>query len=138
MNLLKLKIMKLKVIDKIIIVIFLLLILIQLGIVIFTKTDIENSNIVIKVDNKVQKVIPLNIQDKSEIYKFNFKDNVGYIEVKNGRVRMLEMDKEICPNAICSNTGWIDKSYQSIVCLPNKIVVTIEGIKEEEIDLQVY
>jgi len=44
------------------------------------------------------------------------------------------MNKEICPNAICSDTGWIDKGYQSIVCLPNNIVVTIEGNKDEGID----
>lgn len=138
MKLLKLKVMKLKIIDKIIIVTFIVLILVQLGIVMFTKTHIENSNIVIKVDNKVQEVISLNTQDKSEVYKFNFDKNIGYIEVKNGKVRMLEMNKKICPNAICSDTGWIDKSYQSIVCLPNKIVVTIEGIKAEKIDVQVY
>lgn len=51
---------------------------------------------------------------------------------------MLEMDKKICPNKICSNTGWINKSYETIVCAHNSILVTIEGTKEEEIDTQSY
>lgn len=38
------------------------------------------------------------------------------------------MDKRICPRKICSETGWIDKQYQNIVCLPNKILVKIESV----------
>lgn len=59
MKSLKLKIMKLKIIDKIIIAAFLLLITIQLGIVMFAKSNIDNSNVIIKVDNKIEKIIPL-------------------------------------------------------------------------------
>jgi len=51
---------------------------------------------------------------------------------------MLEMSKETCPNSICSDTGWIDKIYQSIVCLPNNIIVTIESVEEETIDAQSF
>lgn len=51
---------------------------------------------------------------------------------------MLEMDKKICPNAICSYDGWIDKGYQSIVCLPNNIVVIIEGVKDDSVDAQSF
>ena len=46
------------------------------------------------------------------------------IEIKEGKVRMLEAQ---CPNLQCVHQGWISKSYQSIVCLPNKMIVTIEG-----------
>lgn len=48
---------------------------------------------------------------------------------------MVEMNKEICPESICSETGWIDSFYQSIVCLPNGIIVTIEGSKWQVIDV---
>ena len=89
---------------------------------------------IISVDNKVIEEIPMNGLEESKIHEFNFEQNVGYIEIKNGKIRMIEMDKKICPQAICSDTGWIDKSYQSIICLPNKIIVTIEGNNEELID----
>ena len=46
------------------------------------------------------------------------------IEIKDGKIRMLEA---LCPNLQCVHQGWISKSYQSIVCLPNKMIVTIEG-----------
>lgn len=48
------------------------------------------------------------------------------------------MSKEICPNSICSDIGWIDNTYQSIVCLPNNIIVTIEGVEEDTIDAQTF
>ncbi len=130
------KILKLKILDKIVIIVLLIVSILPTGIVMLAKSNKENSNIVIKVDNKIEKNIPLDIKSESKIYEFNFNNNIGYLEVKDGKVRMIEMDKEICPNAICSDTGWIDKGYQSIVCLPNNIVVTIEGSKEDIIDAQ--
>jgi len=130
------KILKLKILDKIVIIVLLILSILPTGIVMIAKSNKGNSNIVIKVDNKVAKNIPLNTASKSKTYEFEFNGNIGYLEVKGGKVRMLEMDKEICPNAICSDTGWIDKGYQSIVCLPNNIIVTIEGSKDDVIDAQ--
>ncbi len=132
------KVFKLKILDKVIIAVLIIGSILPAGIVMLTKSNNGNSNIVIKVNNKVEKEIPLVYQNESKTYEFNFNNNIGYIEVKGGRVRMLEMDKVICPNAICSDTGWIDKGYQSIVCLPNNIIVTIEGSKSEEIDSQSY
>jgi hypothetical protein len=132
------KIFKLKILDKIILVVLVILSILPAGIIMLAKSNNKNSNIVIKVDSKVKKSIPLDNLKESKTYEFNFNNNIGYVEVKNGRVRMLEMNKVICPDAICSETGWIDKGYQSIVCLPNNIIVTIEGNKDEGIDAQSY
>ncbi|WP_096635782.1 NusG domain II-containing protein [Clostridium cochlearium] len=130
-----------KKLDKIFIIIIVILMIasiLPIGILMFSKSNNENRNIIIKVSGEVKKSIPLSNEGKSKIYEFDFDGNIGYIEVENGRVRMLEMNKEICPNAICSDTGWINKGYQSIVCLPNSIIVTIEGSKDEEIDTKTY
>lgn len=132
------KILKLKILDKIVIIVLLIFSILPAGLLILAKSNNQNSNIVIKVDNKVEKEIPLTNQKESKTYEFSFNNNIGYIEVKDGKVRMLEMDKTICPNAICSDTGWIDKGYQSIVCLPNNIVVTIESNKNEGVDAQSF
>lgn len=57
-------------------------------------------------------------------------------QVSNGRIRMLPMDDKLCPNHICSKTGWIERPWQMIVCMPNKISVRIIGTKKaEEVDL---
>jgi hypothetical protein len=130
--------LEIKPLDKIIIAILLILSFIPAGVLMTIESNDENNNIVIKVDNKIIKEISLHNIDSSKIYEFSFNDNIGYVEVYNGRVRMLEMNKEICPNAICSDTGWIDKGYQSIVCLPNKIIVTIEGNEDNDIDYITY
>jgi hypothetical protein len=43
---------------------------------------------------------------------------------ESGRVRVTE---STCPDKICVRTGWISRPGQSIVCLPNRVVVRIEG-----------
>lgn len=89
----------------------------------------------VQYEGKVVANIPFNTEKQSKTYDFKFGENKGTIEVKEGKVRMLPMDKDICPNGICSDTGWIKNSYQSIVCLPNKIIVTIEIKETQEIDI---
>ena len=46
------------------------------------------------------------------------------IEIKDGRVRMLEA---FCPNHLCIRQGWIRFENQSIVCLPNRLSVIVRG-----------
>lgn len=46
------------------------------------------------------------------------------IEIRDGRVRMIEAS---CPNHLCIRQGWIRFEGQSIVCLPNKVTVTVRG-----------
>lgn len=46
------------------------------------------------------------------------------IEAMDGKVRVVD---EISPKHLCSKEGWISNSYESIICLPNKIVINIEG-----------
>lgn len=46
------------------------------------------------------------------------------IEISDGTVRMIEAD---CPDKICMHTGSISNRGQAIVCLPNKVVISISG-----------
>jgi len=57
------------------------------------------------------------------------------IEVKDGRVRVVDSS---CFQKICVNTGWINKPGQNIICLPNKVLVTIEGKESSKIDAVSY
>lgn len=59
-------------------------------------------------------------------HTFQFGNNGEHsavIEIENGRIRMVPLDEGLCPKAICSHTGWIEYSYESIVCLPNQIMI---------------
>ena len=71
----------------------------------------------------------ISIDNSAELktVSFKFGENTGYLDIKDGAVKMREMDIKICPEKVCSETGWISKSYETIVCLPNRIVVSIEN-----------
>lgn len=116
------------------IIIILSLIIISLatsGFIVGKSINAKSDFIVVSIENKVVKKVPI---DKNETYDFKFGNNTGFIEVKDKAVRMLKMDKSICPESICSDTGWISKNHQNIVCLPNKIVVNFETNQESEVD----
>ena len=51
-------------------------------------------------------------------------DYTNKIEIKDGRVRMIEAS---CPNHLCIRQGWIRFEGQSIICLPNKVTVIVRG-----------
>ena len=49
---------------------------------------------------------------------------LNVIEAERGRIRMLKAD---CPDGICKRQGWISGGVMPIVCLPNRVVITLEG-----------
>jgi len=46
------------------------------------------------------------------------------IEVERGRIRMYKAD---CPDGTCVRQGWVMSAAIPIVCLPNRVVITLEG-----------
>ena len=58
------------------------------------------------------------------------------VEVKDGRLRVKESD---CPRRICLHTGWIQHPGETIVCVPNKMVIEIEASgSSPRVDAVVY
>ena len=55
---------------------------------------------------------------------------VATIEMKDGAVRLAPTDSYYCPERICIRTGWIKQPGESIICVPNKLVVRIEGLED--------
>ena len=53
-----------------------------------------------------------------------FRTPGNVIEVRAGRVRVSRAD---CPDQVCVNQGWISDGTVPIVCLPNQLIVQIEG-----------
>jgi len=51
-------------------------------------------------------------------------NDFNVIEAERGRIRMLKAD---CPDGICKRQGWISGGVMPIVCLPNRVVITLEG-----------
>ena len=44
------------------------------------------------------------------------------------------MEEADCPDLLCVHQKAISKEGESIICLPNKVVVTIRGGEETELD----
>lgn len=55
---------------------------------------------------------------------FRFDGIEAEFEVKDGKIRLT---KASCPDKICEKTGYIGSSAQSIICVPNKITVSVAG-----------
>ena len=81
----------------------------------------------IRVDGEEVAVLPLDTDTTYRIAEGNT------IEIKGGRVRMIYAD---CPDKICMHTGEISESGQSIVCAPNRVVVSITGGTANQYDVQ--
>jgi len=92
----------------------------------------EGREVSVKVGNHPVQKVSLRM-DK----KINIEGEKGevVIEIKEGRVRVVESS---CFQKICVNIGWINKPGQNIVCLPNKVLVTIEGKESPKIDAVSY
>ena len=82
----------------------------------FTFPKNATSRVVVKQDNEV-------VYSQS-IYKDNtFDTGTNVIEIKDGVVFVKSAS---CKNQVCVNTGKISKKGESIVCLPNKVIVEIK------------
>lgn len=51
--------------------------------------------------------------------------------IKDGEADMVEAD---CPDKLCVHQKAISKNHETIVCLPNKVVVEITGSEESGFD----
>lgn len=53
------------------------------------------------------------------------------LQIKDGEAKMIEAD---CPDKLCIHQKAISVSKENIVCLPNRIVVTVETDNNEGLD----
>lgn len=58
-------------------------------------------------------------------------DGTNTLVIENESARMEEAD---CPDQVCVRHKAISKDGESIICLPYKVVVSIEGGKETDAD----
>ena len=90
---------------------------------IVTLSKEEGSVVVVEIDGTTVATYPL---DKNAEYSLNGGSNVLVIE--DG---VAYMSYSNCPDHTCEKTGKIRYVGQTIICLPNKIAVTIKGDNAE-------
>lgn len=68
-----------------------------------------------------EQTIPIQIQNTT----------TNILEIKDGKANMVEAD---CPDQLCVHQKAISKDKETIVCLPNKVVVQVLSDTESEFD----
>ncbi len=90
----------------------------------------EGSKLVITMDGEVYDTIDLN---KDTVFTVKEKNGAfNTFEIKDGYVKML---KASCPDKLCVHQRGIHYNHETIVCLPNKVVLEIVGGEENEVDM---
>lgn len=62
---------------------------------------------------------------------FPLNGGTNTLVIENGTARVVDAD---CPDRLCVRQGTIRYTGQSIICLPNRLVVTLEGAEKNPVD----
>ncbi len=107
-------------------IVFLLLLSVSLAGIFFIKDIMPQSrSVLVEVNGKPVYILPL---DKNRILSVEGPVGNTTIEIKDHAVRITDSP---CSNKLCIKQGWIHSG--SIVCLPNRVVVTV-GNKDRQKD----
>ena len=69
--------------------------------------------------------------ENREIAIHGLEGGINRLIIENGRAWIAEAD---CPDGLCVKQGMISQKGQSVICLPHKLVVVIEGGETAKID----
>ena len=76
-------------------------------------------------------VVQLSLAEDT-VYDIEIENEViNTLKIENGEAKMISAD---CPDKICVNHRSISKNNESIICLPNKVIITIVSDAESDID----
>lgn len=78
----------------------------------------EGNTVEVYLEGELLYRIPLNADRIIEL------DEIGYIIIENSTVRVQDIN---CPDKLCEHQGTVSKAGQSIICLPNKLIVLVTG-----------
>lgn len=101
--------------------------------IIFNAAESEGSKVLITVDGREEAVLELNKDTVYVIEGDNGERNV--LEIKDGHADMIEAS---CPDKICVKHRKIRFNNETIVCLPNRVVVRITDGEDSGVDAVVY
>ncbi len=111
------------------------LVLVGLGLTAFVLLSRMNSasdglTVTIRQDNEVVATLPL---DEDATYAVQGEDGgtTNLVVIEDGTVHMEEAD---CPDQLCVKQGKISYAGDSLICLPNRVVVEISGEDEQALD----
>ena len=97
--------------------------------IVINVTKSEGSKLLVTVDGEEYGTYDLNTDQTLQIKLNDGEWNT--FEIKNGVVDMIDAS---CPDKLCVNHNNIHYNHETIVCLPNKVVLEIVNGEEDDID----
>lgn len=82
--------------------------------------------VAVKVNGVLEGVYSLAQDQEIEI-----NDGSNILVIKNGKADMIEAD---CPDKLCVKQKAVSKNHESIICLPNKVIVEVDSSENSEFD----
>ena len=101
----------------------------------FDNAETENSvtYAIVKIDGKEVERFDLD-EISSKMVTYHPSDTqYNIVEIQEGKIRVKEDNS---PDQIAVRTGWISEPGQTSICLPHRLVITIE--QEEKSDYHIY
>ncbi len=100
--------------------------------VLYLRPAVTSGTVEVAVDGVVTMTLPLSEDTEVRIDGVNGGENLLVIE--DGKAKIISAS---CPDGVCVRHYAISRDGESIICLPNRVVVTIRGGEKGEVDVVV-
>lgn len=100
-----------------------------IAVIFYRKQEETGTQVLITVQGQLYGEYSLKENQEVPIVTDGITTNLLMIE--DGKAKMAEAD---CPDKLCVHQRAVSKKNETIVCLPNKVVVSIAGGEESEFD----
>ncbi len=94
--------------------------------------DIPNnnldSNVIVTINNETYNTYDLS---KNGIHTVNIYNSFNKFEIKDGYVKMIDAN---CNDKLCLSQRKINNNFETIVCLPHKLIIEVDNNTESKID----
>ena len=97
--------------------------------VLYLRPAVTSVTVEVAVDGAVTMTLPLSEDTEVRIDGVNGGENLLVIE--DGKAKIISAS---CPDGVCVRHYAISRDGESIICLPNRVVVTIRGGEKGEVD----
>ena len=88
----------------------------------------KNDKLIAQITQNGNLIKEIDLNTLTDTLTINIGDDTAKIIAQKGRIKFEESN---CPDKICVNTGWLTKSGQSAICLPNRIIIKVIGQKSD-------
>ena len=112
----------------VVVIFFVIMLAVLIG-VLFVKTTGTDKGECVAIYQDGNKIQEISLYENTEILIENSYTNK--LVVKDGKVAIVESD---CPGMDCVHSGRISGKGRSLVCLPNRVEIRVEGEMESEVD----